>query len=84
MCAGAIVHCRIRRVIFGCPDLKGGAAGGFWNLLQAENLNHRCEITSGVMREESVQLLKSFFAQARSRRAKGEPHVKGNRAAAEE
>jgi tRNA(adenine34) deaminase len=77
MCAGAIVHCRIRRVIFGCPDLKGGAAGGFWNLLQAENLNHRSEITSGVMREESVQLLKSFFAQARARRANGEPHVKG-------
>jgi tRNA(adenine34) deaminase len=77
MCAGAIVHCRVRRVIFGCPDMKGGAAGGFWNLLQSENLNHRCEITSGVMREESVMLLKSFFADARARRANGEFHKKG-------
>ena len=77
MCAGAIVHCRIRRVIFGCPDVKGGAAGGFWNLLQAPNLNHRSEITSGVLAEESVSILKSFFAEARARRAKGETHTKG-------
>jgi tRNA(adenine34) deaminase len=80
MCAGAIVHCRVRRVIFGCPDLKGGAAGGFWNLLQAENLNHHCQITPGVMREESVTLLKSFFSEARARRSSGEPHQKGARA----
>jgi tRNA(adenine34) deaminase len=79
MCAGAIVHCRIRRVIYGCSDLKGGAAGGFWNLLQAENLNHRSEITAGVMREESINLLKSFFAGARERKAKGEIHRKGAR-----
>jgi tRNA(adenine34) deaminase len=84
MCAGAIVHCRIRRVIFGCPDLKGGAAGGFWNLLQAPNLNHRCEITPGVLSEMSITLLKSFFAQARARRAAGEPHVKGEAAASDE
>ena len=77
MCAGAIVHCRIRRVIFGCPDPKGGAAGGFWNLLQAPNLNHRSEITSGTLAEESVALLKSFFAAARARKASGEFHQKG-------
>lgn len=77
MCAGAIVHCRIRRVIFGCVDPKGGAAGGFWNLLQAPNLNHRSEITSGVLSDESVHLLKSFFADARARRLSGEGHVKG-------
>ena len=77
MCAGAIMHCRIRRVIFGCPDLKGGAAGGFWNLLQAPNLNHRCEITSGVLAEETVAILKQFFAEARARRASGETHIKG-------
>jgi len=77
MCAGAIVHCRIRRVIFGCGDPKGGGAGGFWNLLQAPNLNHRCEITPGVLAEESVALLKSFFAEARKRKALGLMHTKG-------
>lgn len=77
MCAGAIVHCRVRRVIFGCPDVKGGAAGGFWNLLQAPNLNHRCEITPGVLNDECVSVLKEFFAEARRRRAEGLPHKKG-------
>jgi tRNA(adenine34) deaminase len=77
MCAGALVHCRIRRVIFGCPDSKGGAAGGFWNLLQAPNLNHRCEITSGVLGDECVGILKAFFAEARARRSSGLTHSKG-------
>jgi tRNA(adenine34) deaminase len=77
MCAGAIVHCRVRRIIFGCPDVKGGAAGGFWNLVQAPNLNHRCEITSGVLGDECVSILKSFFAEARARRQNGEAHSKG-------
>jgi tRNA(adenine34) deaminase len=66
MCAGAIVHCRIRRVIFGCGDAKGGAAGGFTNLLQVASLNHRSEITAGVMEDESKALLRSFFQQART------------------
>ena len=77
MCAGAIVHCRIRRVIFGCPDPKGGAAGGFWNLLQAPNLNHRCEITSGVLGDETVAILKQFFAEARARKSTGQMPTKG-------
>src|SRR3954451_21480053 len=45
MCAGAIVHVRLRRVIFGCADERGGAAGGVINLLQMPTLNHRSEIT---------------------------------------
>ncbi|MBB5038113.1 tRNA adenosine(34) deaminase TadA [Prosthecobacter dejongeii] len=77
MCAGAIVHCRIRRVIFGCVDVKGGAAGGFWNLLQAPNLNHRSEITPGVLADDSIALLKAFFADARKRKALGLAHTKG-------
>ena len=48
MCAGAIVHTRLDRVVFGAPDPKGGAAGGALNLLQFPTLNHRCAITSGV------------------------------------
>ena len=77
MCAGAIMHCRIRRVIFGCPDPKGGAAGGFWNLLQAPNLNHRSEITAGVLSEDCVVMLKDFFRGARERKANGVLHRKG-------
>jgi tRNA(adenine34) deaminase len=65
MCAGAIVHCRIRRVIFGCGDPKGGAAGGLLNLLQQPSLNHHSEITPGVMEEECKMILKSFFLEAR-------------------
>ncbi len=61
MCAGAIVQCRVRRVVFGCPDEKGGAAGGFINLLQNTPLNHHCLITSGVLAQESAALLKAFF-----------------------
>src|SRR6266487_6134469 len=49
MCAGALVHTRIRRVIFGCTDPSAGAAGSVMNLLQMPTLNHRCEITSGVL-----------------------------------
>lgn len=66
MCAGAIVHVRLRRVIFGCADPRSGAAGGTMNLLQLPGLNHRCEIASGVLSEECAALLQSFF-QARRR-----------------
>ena len=71
------MHCRVRRVIFGCPDVKGGAAGGYWNLLQAPNLNHRTEITPGVLNDDCVSILKEFFAAARRRRAEGLEHKKG-------
>jgi len=65
MCAGAIVHARIRRVIFGCPDPKGGGAGGLLNILQNPSLNHRAELSSGVRLEECSQMLKSFFRERR-------------------
>jgi tRNA(adenine34) deaminase len=65
MCAGAVVHTRLARVVFGAGDPKGGAAGGALNLLQFPTLNHRCEITSGVRLEECRALLKSFFAEQR-------------------
>ena len=69
MCAGAIVHCRPERVVFGCPDPKGGAAGGWINLLEANPpLNHRCDVTSGVLGEECAFLLQSFFREARERK----------------
>ncbi len=65
MCAGALVHARLRRVIFGCGDPRGGAAGGLINLLQMPQLNHRCEITSGVLADECAAILKEFFLQRR-------------------
>ncbi len=69
MCAGAIVHCRPDRVVFGCPDPKGGAAGGWINLLDANPpLNHKCEITSGVMLDECLGLVQSFFREAREKK----------------
>ena len=61
MCAGAIVHARLRRVIFGCRDPKAGGAGGLINLLQHPALNHRCDLTPEVMAEESLDLLRGFF-----------------------
>lgn len=66
MCAGAIVLSRLRRVVFGCPDPKGGAAGGWINLLQSDALNHRCEVTGGVLGDECATLLRQFFGMKRS------------------
>jgi len=79
MCAGAVVHTRLARVVFGAPDPKGGAAGGALNLLQFPTLNHRCEITSGVRLEECRALLKSFFAGQRAAKKNGDnpPAVPG-------
>src|ERR1700722_14764691 len=63
MCAGAIVHVRLPRVVYGASDAKGGAAGSALNLLQFPTLNHRCEITSGVRESECRELLRTFFAE---------------------
>ena len=68
MCAGAIVHTRIRRVIFGCSDIRAGAAGTVMNLLQHKALNHRCQVTSGVLQAECAALLQDFFQKKRGDR----------------
>jgi tRNA(adenine34) deaminase len=69
MCAGAIVHCRPERLVFGCPDPKAGAAGSWINLLESNPpLNHRCDITAGVLGEECLHLLQNFFREARERK----------------
>ena len=67
MCAGAIVHVRFQRVVFGVGDPKGGAAGGAMNLLQFPGLNHQSEITRGVREEECRRLLLSFFGEQRAK-----------------
>ncbi len=65
MCAGAAVHARLRRVIFGCDDPRGGAAGGLLNLLQMPGLNHRCDINKGVLATECGEILRTFFQKRR-------------------
>lgn len=66
MCAGAIIHARIKRVVFGASDPKGGAAGSVFDLLPSDQrFNHKVEVVGGVMAAECGDLLRSFF---RSRR----------------
>jgi tRNA(adenine34) deaminase len=71
MCAGALVHVRIRRVIFGCADPRAGAAGSIVNLLRMSTLNHQCEITAGVLQSECVEILQDFFRRKRASGACG-------------
>jgi len=68
MCAGALVHVRMKRVVFGCPSDKDGAAGSLLQLLQHPKLNHRCDLTHGVRQDECAAMLQAFF---RERRTKG-------------
>ncbi len=65
MCAGALVHTRTRRVIFGCADPAAGAAGSLINLLQMHGFNHQCQITSGVLQKECAAMLQDFFRKRR-------------------
>ncbi|MFJ5763648.1 tRNA adenosine(34) deaminase TadA [Neobacillus sp. NPDC093182] len=68
MCSGAIILSRVKRVVYGAADPKGGCAGTFMNLLQDERFNHQSEVTSGVLKEECGQLLSAFFRQLREKR----------------
>jgi tRNA(adenine34) deaminase len=65
MCAGALAHVRVDRIVFGAGDPKAGACGGAFNLFDLPGLNHRCEIAGGVEAEESRRLLQDFFRERR-------------------
>jgi len=65
MCAGAIVLSRIPRVVFAAHDPKAGMGGSLGNLLQDDRLNHRCEVTTGVLADEASAMLKAFFRARR-------------------
>jgi len=65
MCAGAILHARLSRVIFGATDPKTGVAGSVFNLFDQEKLNHHTTVTGGVLAEECSTMLSAFFAQRR-------------------
>jgi tRNA(adenine34) deaminase len=69
MCAGALVLARIRRLVYGAPDDKAGAAYSLYNIVQDPRLNHECRITRGVLAQECAEILQTFF---RSRRARAE------------
>jgi len=65
MCAGALVAARVRRVVFGTPDLKAGACGSLYNLCTDPRLHHEVEVRAGVRAVEAVALLDAFFAELR-------------------
>lgn len=65
MCAGAIVLGRVPKVVYGCTDPKAGAAGSVLDVLAEPQLNHRPEVTGGVLADECAELLRSFFRARR-------------------
>ena len=67
MCAGALVNARVDRLIFAASDPKAGFCGSLGNLVQDSRLNHRMEVESGFMEEQSRELLQDFFRQLRQR-----------------
>jgi len=67
MCAGAIIHARLAKLVYAADDPKTGACGSVFNLLQTEELNHKVEIEKGIMEEECRSLIQSFFKEKRAR-----------------
>ncbi len=67
MCAGAIMWSRIKRVVYGAKDIKGGAIGSSFNLFEQKGINHKPEVTSGVLENEASTLLKDFFKLKRQK-----------------
>ncbi len=70
MCAGALVLARLDRLIYGCDDPKAGAAGSLYNIVADERLNHRLEVTAGVLAEECSSQLQRFFQNRRTENSK--------------
>ena len=65
MCAGAIILARIKRLVYATADPRSGAAGSVFNILQSAQLNHRVELSSGILEQEAVTLLQAFFRERR-------------------
>ena len=66
MCAGALVLGRLDRLVYGCPDPKTGACGSLYDIVRDERLNHRLEVTPGVLADDCAALLQTFFQQRRN------------------
>ena len=69
MCAGALVLARLDRLIYGCSDPKAGACGTLYNIVQDDRLNHRMEVTKGVLAEQCSVILTEFFQNRRKQKA---------------
>ena len=67
MCVGAMIHARIKRLVFGAYDLKTGAAGSVFELLQSDKHNHKVEITAGVLEDDCRNILQKFFRNKRKK-----------------
>jgi tRNA(adenine34) deaminase len=67
MCAGAIVNARIPRLVYGCEDPKAGAVRTLYQICEDERLNHRVQVTGGVLAEECAQVLRDFFRKKREK-----------------
>ena len=65
MCAGAILNARIKRLVYGCSDEKGGAVNSLYSLLSDTRLNHQVEVLSGVLEDECAEILQKFFQSRR-------------------
>jgi tRNA(adenine34) deaminase len=70
MCAGAMLHARLARVVFGAPDPKTGACGSIVNLFAQSSLNHQTELVGGILADECGVMLKEFFAERRQSQQK--------------
>lgn len=70
MCAGAIILSRIKRVVYATEDLKAGACNSLYELLHDSRLNHQCKVSSGVLKQESQELISGFFSDIRKRKKK--------------
>jgi tRNA(Arg) A34 adenosine deaminase TadA len=67
MCAGAMIHARLGRLVFGTPDPRAGAAGSIYNILTDPRLNHRVDVVNGICEDECVAILREFFAVRRAK-----------------
>ena len=67
MCSGAIIQSRIRHIYYGAKDLKGGALGSSINVLEATNINHHPEVTSGILEEECSNIISQYFKRKREK-----------------
>ena len=68
MCMGALILARVKRIVFGCYDKKGGACGSLYDISQDKRLNHRIEVVSGVMDKECMNIIQGFFSGLRRKR----------------
>ena len=66
MCAGAVILARIKRLVYATADPRTGAAGSVFNILQTEQLNHRVELSAGILEQEAATILQAFFRDRRA------------------